>query len=179
MIAPLKSAQSLSVDSSRVGTTILSSVEVISRGGQVALVNTSEQLTVANTDIGLIISSGTVKLEGHNVEIDPIQLDLEHIDSEITEKIINGSLILDIVNPFGVSLEGEINIGPTSKGFSISESGASTTTISYTVNELRSFLGQKGVTLSLSGTASGSSITVRPGQELTIEMKIDCVIRTG
>ena len=171
--------QSLSVDSSRVGTTILSSVEVISRGGQVALVNTSEQLTVANTDIGLIISSGTVKLEGHNVEIDPIQLDLEHIDSEITEKIINGSLILDIVNPFGVSLEGEINIGPTSKGFSISESGASTTTISYTVNELRSFLGQKGVTLSLSGTASGSSITVRPGQELTIEMKIDCVIRTG
>ena len=138
----------------------------------------SEQLTVAATDIALIISSGTVNLESHQVEIDPIQLDLEHIGSEVTEKIVNGSLILDVVNPFGVSLTGNINIGPTSKGFSISESGVSTTAVSYTGNELRSFIGQEGATLSLFGTADGSSVTVRPGQELTIEVKIDCVIRT-
>lgn len=170
--------QSSSINSSRVNTTIFASVEVISPGGQVAPVDVSEQLTVAVTDIALIISSGIVNLESHQVEIDPIQLDLEHIGSEVTEKIVNGSLILDVVNPFGVSLTGNINIGPTSKGFSISESGVSTTAVSYTGNELRSFIGQKGVTLSLFGTADGSSVTVRPGQELTIEVKIDCVIRT-
>jgi hypothetical protein len=113
------------------------------------------------------------------VEIDVVTLDLDHIGPEIIERIVNGSLILQVANPFGVSLSDNINIGPISKSFSIAEGGRSTTTISYTRNELRSFLGKKGVTLSLSGTANGSSITLSSGQELTIEGTIDCLIRIG
>ena len=171
--------QSISIGNSSVGDEVLAVIEVISPGGQIAPIDTSEQLRVATTGSALIMGSATVSLEGHAVEIDVVTLDLDHIGPEIIERIVNGSLILQVANPFGVSLSGNINIGPISKSFSIAEGGRSTTTISYTRNELRSFLGKKGVTLSLSGTANGSSITLSSGQELTIEGTIDCLIRIG
>ena len=171
--------QSISIGNSNVGNEVFAVIKVISPGGQIAPINTSEQLSVATTGSALIVGSTTVSLEGHAVEVDVVKLDLDHIGPEIIERIVNGSLILEVTNPFGVSLSGNINIGPTSKSFLISEDGRSTTTISYTRNELTSFLGEKGVTLSLSGTANGSSITLSSGRELTIEGTIDCLIRIG
>lgn len=171
--------QSLSIGSSRVGTTVFASIEVTSPGGQIAHIDTNEQLSVDIMGTALILSSGRISIEKHSVEIDAIKLDLEHIGPELTEKIINGSVIFDVMNPFGVSASGNISIGSTSKSFAINESATSRTEISYTGNELRSFLGKKGVTLSLSAIVSGSSITVKPGQKLTISSKIDCIIRIG
>jgi len=171
--------QSISIGNSNVGNEVFAVITVTSPGGQIAPINTSEQLSVATTGSALIMGSATVSLEGHAVEVDVVKLDLDHIGPEIIERIVNGSLILEVTNPFGVSLSGNINIGPTSKSFSISEDGRSTTTISYTRNELTSFLGEKGVTLSLSGTANGTSITLSSHQELTIEGTIDCLIRIG
>ena len=171
--------QSISIGNSNVGNEVFAVITVTSPGGQIAPINTSEQLSVATTGSALIMGSTTVSLEGHAVEVDVVKLDLDHIGPEIIERIVNGSLILEVTNPFGVSLSGNINIGPTSKSFSISEDGRSTTTISYTRNELSSFLGEKGVILSLSGTANGSSITLSSHQELTIEGTIDCLIRIG
>ena len=171
--------QSMSIGNLSVGNEVFAIIEVTSPGGQIASINTSEQLSVATTGSVLIMGSATVSLEGHAVEVDIVKLDLDHIGPEIIERIVNGSLILEVTNPFGVSLSGNINIGPTSKSFSISEDGRSTTTISYTRNELSSFLGEKGVILSLSGTANGTSITLSSHQELTIEGAIDCLIRIG
>ena len=171
--------QSISIGNSNVGNEVFAVITVTSPGGQIAPINTSEQLSVATTGSALIMGSTTVSLEGHAVEVDVVKLDLDHIGPEIIERIVNGSLILEVTNPFGVSLSGNINIGPTSKSFSISEDGRSTTTISYTRNELSSFLGEKGVILSLSGTANGTSITLSSHQELTIEGAIDCLIRIG
>ena len=171
--------QSISIGNSNVGNEVFAVITVTSPGGQIAPINTSEQLSVATTGSALIMGSTTVSLEGHAVEVDVVKLDLDHISPEIIERIVNGSLILEVTNPFGVSLSGNINIGPTSKSFSISEDGRSTTTISYTRNELSSFLGEKGVILSLSGTANGTSITLSSHQELTIEGAIDCLIRIG
>jgi hypothetical protein len=171
--------RSISIGNLSVGNEVFAIIEVTSPGGQIAPINTSEQLSVATTGSALIMGSATVSLEGHAVEVDIVKLDLDHIGPEIIERIVNGSLILEVTNPFGVSLSGNINIGPTSKSFSISEDGRSTTTISYTRNELTSFLGEKGVTLSLSGTANGTSITLSSHQELTIEGAIDCLIRIG
>ena len=171
--------QSISIGNSNVGNEVFAVIKVTSPGGQIAPINTSEQLSVATTGSALIMGSTTVSLEGHAVEVDVVKLDLDHIGPQIIERIVNGSLILEVTNPFGVSLSGNINIGPTSKSFSISEDGRSTTTISYTGDELASFLGEKGVTLSLSGTANGSSITLSSHQELTKEGTIDCLIRIG
>ena len=171
--------QSISIGNLNVGNEVFAVIKVISPGGQIAPINTSEELSVATTGSALIMGSTTVSLEGHAVEVDVVKLDLDHIGPEIIERIVNGSLILEVTNPFGVSLSGNINIGSTSKGFLISENGRSTTTISYTRNELTSFLGEKGVTLSLSGTANGTSITLSSHQELTIEGTIDCLIRIG
>ena len=172
-------AQSLSLDSASIGTTVLALIEVTSLGGQIAPIDTNEQLSVDIVGSALVVSSGTVSIENHSFEIDAIELDLEHIGQEVTERILNGSLIFDVVNPFGVSMSGNIKIGSTSKDFSIDESGMSTTEIHYTGSELRSFLGKKGVTLSVSGTATGNSGKLAPGQELTIKGKVDCLIRIG
>ena len=171
--------QSISIGNSNVGNEVFAVITVTSPGGQIAPINTSEQLRVAVTGSVLIAGAALVSLEGHAVEVDVVKLDLDHIGPEIIERIVNGSLILEVTNPFGVSLSGNINIGPTSKSFSIPESGRSTTTISYTRDELKSFLGKKGVALSLSGTVTGSSIILSSRQELTIEGTIDCLIRIG
>ncbi|SVE03530.1 uncharacterized protein METZ01_LOCUS456384, partial [marine metagenome] len=113
--------QSLSIGSANVDTTVFVSIEVTSPGGQIAPIDTNEQLSVDITGTALILTSGTVSIEKHSVEIDTIQLNLEHIGPELTEKIVNGSLIFDVVNPFGVSASGNINIGSTSKSFAINE----------------------------------------------------------
>ena len=136
--------QSISIGNSSVGNEVFAVIEVTSPGGQIAPINTSEQLSVATTGSALIMGSATVSLEGHAVEIDVIKLDLDHIGPEIIERIVNGSLILEVANPFGVSLSGNINIGPTSKSFSIPEGGRSTTTISYTRDEFEVLPGEEG-----------------------------------
>jgi hypothetical protein len=56
--------QSISIGNSSVGDEVLSVIEVISPGGQIAPIDTSEQLRVATTGSALIMGSATVSLEG-------------------------------------------------------------------------------------------------------------------
>ncbi len=78
-----------------------------------------------------------------------------------------------------MSFSGSVVIGPTSKSFSIAGSGPSTVELSYSGDELRSFLGQPDITFSGSGTATGVGVTITPGQELTIEATLDMTIEIG
>ena len=152
---------------------------VVSPGGQVALIDTSDQITVTTTTTSLLVSSATVTVGIQSVDFDPEPLDVEDIDSQLVDRIQSASLLLDIVNPFGISVSATIAIGPTSKSLSIDDSATSSTSITYTNSELESWLGQPGITFSGSGIASGGSITVSARDELTIQVTLDATIQIG
>jgi len=175
--------RTVSIGASSIGATLFASVEVVSVGGQVALIETSEQVTVTATTTSLLASSATVDVGTQFVEFDPEELDVEDIGSDVVKQIQEGSIVLDITNPFGVSIEGSIVIGteqnPVTKSLSIGSGSTSSVTITYTNAELRQWLGQPGVTFSGSGTATGGSVTVSPSDELTIDITLDATIRIG
>ena len=131
----------ISIDSKEIGTTFFASVEVVSLGGQVSLIDTSDQITVTTTITSLLLSSATVNVTSRTVEFDDEELDVEDIDEDVVNRIKEASLLLDIVNPFGVSVEATIVIGttgnPVSKQLLIDASATSSTSIGYTNDELK------------------------------------------
>jgi len=162
------------LDAPLVATTVVNVV-----GGQTTFINVSETIDVVATVDSILVSSLTIDVPGLAVTIDSTAVDLDDIDSDMADHIVQGAIILDIENPFAVSLSGDINIGPTTKSFAISGAGTSRVTLLYTGDELRSFIGLPGATFSGSGTAIGSAVTILPGQMMTIAVTIDLTVEIG
>ncbi len=78
-----------------------------------------------------------------------------------------------------MGLDGTIEIGSTSKSFSVPGTATSTVTLSYTGDELRSFIGQPNVFFSGSGVASGDAVTIQPGQVMLLDATLDFTILIG
>lgn len=156
-------------------------------GGATTLIDTSDLLTITATPTAILVGSITMNVANVSVNVDPVPLNVSGLDSSATDRIQQGSVILDVVNPFGVGVSGTLFIGDTlsvggalSKSLSIGSGATSQATISYTGVELQSFLGQQNVTFSASGTVtSGGDITVSPGQEMTIEVTVDVILEIG
>ena len=163
-----------------VSTLFVSSV-IDAPGGATTLIDTSDLLTITATPTAILVGSVTMNVANRSVNVDPISLNVGGLDSSATDRIQQGSVILDVVNPFGVAVSGTVFIGAAPpKSLSIGSGATSQATISYTGVELRSFLGQQNVTFSASGTVtSGGDITVRPGQEMTIEVTVDLILEIG
>ncbi|MCH7564822.1 MAG: hypothetical protein IH968_13470 [Gemmatimonadetes bacterium] len=163
-----------------IAATLSVSASVNVPGGGMALIDTSDQLSVTITPTLILVSSVTVNVTDQSVDIDAVDLDVGELDASLTDRIQQGSVILDVVNPFGVGVSGTLSIGPTAKAFSIGAGAVSQVTISYTGDELRSFLGVDNVTFSGSGTITGGgAITVTPGQKMVIKVTVDLTIRIG
>jgi hypothetical protein len=171
--------KTMAIAAANVGSTLDISAAMNAPGGQTVTINTSERATITATTTSLLVSSATVNVGSRSVNIQDVALDVAALDSVFTDRIVEGTIILDVVNPFGISVSGTVNIGPTSKSFSLGAGATSSVSISYTGAELRSFLGQSGVTFSGSGTATGGQVTVSPGQEMTIKATLDLTIEVG
>ncbi|GMV04843.1 MAG: hypothetical protein AMXMBFR53_11230 [Gemmatimonadota bacterium] len=175
----------LTLSAGAVGATLVASVAVQSPGGQLTTIENSQRLTVNATPGAILVSSATVNVANESVTFDAVDLDVEDIDSEISDRIENGSILLTITNPFGVSLGAQADItypgGKISKTLNIAGSATSTATLSYDGAEFRTFLGKSGVKFTGSGTVSSSAgnITVTPGQKAVIDAKIDLTLRIG
>ena len=139
--------------------------------------------TLANP---ILVSSATLDVDGLAVNLDPTNLDVGDIDNSITDRIISGSLILNIQNPFGVEvanltldISGPFPLSPIQKGpITIGSGPTSSVTVTYTAAELRSFLGQATALVSGGGTvvSPGVPATVTPTQEVVIEASLDIVL---
>lgn len=183
MAAGATVSKTMTLATATVGSTLSAAVDINSPAGaptDLVTINTAESLTVTATPSDILVGSATVNVNGQSVDLEPVDLDVEDMDDAMTDRIQQGSVILDVVNPFGVSVNGTVNIGPTTKPFSIASTPTSTLTISYTGDELRSFLGQPNVQFSGSGTISASApIAVTPGQEVTLKASIDLTVIIG
>ena len=153
------------------------SVDVV--GGQTATIDVTDVIDVTATVQSLLVASVTVDVGSRTVSIAPRTLELEDVPDDVVDRIVSGAVILDVTNPFAVSFDGTLDIGTTSKPLSITGGGPSTVTIEYTGAELRSFFEQAGVQLSGSGVADGTSVTIRPGQEMILDATIDFTLLIG
>ncbi len=162
-----------------ISSTIFTEVSLVSPAGDPVLVDINSSLTIT---VGTVsVSSATLDVDGLAVNLDPTVLDVEDIDTSITDRIQSGSLILDIQNPFGVGVTLSLDISgsfpgsPIQKNLSIGSGTSSSVTLSYTPAELRSFLGQPNVQITGAGTvvSPGGPATVTPTQELVIGASLD------
>jgi hypothetical protein len=177
--------KTMTLSTTTIGGTVQLEISVDSPAGGLGAadwvpINTSNTVSASATVQNLLVSSATVNVSDQSVDLDAQDLDVSDIDDSVTENIVSGTLILDVVNPFGVTVSGSIQITNTEpKSFSISSGATSQISISYTGNELASFLGEDNVSFSGSGTASGGLITVTPGQEITLSATLDLTIQIG
>jgi hypothetical protein len=169
-----------------VGNTVTGVVDLDSPAGaptDLVDIDTAQGFTVTVTPGDVLVSAVTVNVDALIVELEPEPVDTD-LDEGMTDRIQEGTLILSIANPFGVSLSGSLNLGtvlnPHTKSFSIPSSATSDVTISYTGAELQEVFRDTGVQFWGSGTISAPGpITVTPGQSVTLEASIDLIILIG
>jgi hypothetical protein len=177
--------RTLTLATGSIGATLYVDAVLSSPGGQTAIINTGQRLTITATPSPILVSSARVNVANRAVSVAPVDLDVADIDDAISKKIQNGGIILDITNPFGVGVTAQLDItypgGKITKALNVGSGATSTATLSYSGDELRSFLGKSGVRLTGSGTVSSSAgyITVTPGQQVFIKAKIDLTLRIG
>ena len=95
-----------------VTPTILTVIDVNSPLGDTnVLINVNNSLNIAVTVGPILVSSATVNVDGLTVDIAEQQLDLEDIDEDIVLNVQEGSLILDVQNPFEVAIRLVVEIG--------------------------------------------------------------------
>ena len=184
-VPPGNTIRTIDLSAGTVDSDLVATIDVTSVGGQSAVIDVTDRIDISASgpsgppaDIPLLVSSAVVDVTNQSVVLDPATLE-QDLDTDITDRILQGTVILEVTNPFGVGLDGTVDIGPTSKPFSIPATATSSVEISYTGAELRSFLELPNPTLTGSGTANGTAITVAPGQVLTLEAVLDFTIEIG
>ncbi len=165
-------------------TGIRATVEIDSPAGDPALIRVADRLTATGTIRDLTASSAVVDVSGEAFDIEPTDLDVEDIDSVLTDRIESGAFEVSVENPFGVGAAVTLEItGPfttISKPLQISASPSSTTRVDFTGEELQRFLGQPNVVIRGPGTVNAANaITVTPDQEIELEIDVDLTLRIG
>lgn len=146
-------------------------------GGQLATIDTDDTLSVTATVGTLRVSSITADVGRRPVSFEEEELDLGGIDEGVADRIVEGSIVLDVANPLPVSVEGSLDIGETTREFSVDGSGLAV--LPYTREEILSFVGDAEIPYSGSGVADGSAVTLRPDHEIAIDATLDLTLEVG
>jgi len=165
--------------------TLYATTVVTSVGGQSSPIDGSQVLTVSFDPTSVLAGFVTVNVAGRSVELEAAELDVSGFDGTISDHIQSGTLTLDITNPFGVEVTVDLVIdypgGTLVRTVDIAGTAVSTTSVSYTGDEFRAFMGKVGVTLTGTGSVSSAAgpITVRTDQDLVLEATIDLTLLLG
>lgn len=177
--------RTISLSGATLGTTLQAAVHMESPAGDPVMIDSSDALTVTATPTLVRLASAVVDVSGEGVTLDPVSLDVEGIDEAITDRIETGAILLEVSNPFGVAIDGVLEIrhpeGSIAKTVTIPADASSSVSVPYTASELRDFLGEANVTLVGAGSVSAGAgaITVAPGQEMVLDGRIDLTLTIG
>lgn len=178
--------RTLALNPTDVNGSLLAEVSVNSPLGDPVAIDASDLVSVTATPLNVRVSGVTIDVSNQAVNLDAVSLDLQDVDQDIEDRIVSGSFTVDVTNPFGISADLQISIaGPTittiQKTAAVTDAPASSVTIAFTTDELRSILGEPDVVLSGSAVvdAGAGEVTVTPGQELTLSANLDLTLRIG
>jgi len=155
--------------------------------GDRVLVRLADQLQVTATPQLLEVTSAVIQVAGRSFDVIETNLDVEDLDEALVERVRSGAFAMEISNPWGMGATFELTIsGPTmgppiTKTVTVPAGANPTVRVDFSQGELRTFLGEPGVTLSGTGTvASGTGpVTVAPQQVLVIQTRLDLVLLMG
>ena len=173
-----KIVRTLTLGAGRVIGAIKTSVDIDSPGTQTAAINITDDIGVSANTTSLLLAEVTINAESSTGSIEET-LDTEYLGGALTDAIVSGTLIMDVKNPFGFTFSGTIVIGNVAKELTVSTDATSTASLTYTGDELRSFLGVPDVTLRVEGTLGGGRTTLSAGLNFVLDPALDVVIELG
>lgn len=154
--------------------------------GDPITINAGLEVTVTATPMNIRVTDVTVDVANRSVDLDPVLLDVQDVDQGLADKVQDGSVVIQVTNPFGVSATFQLEISGTGvasiqKSAAIGPEASSTVEIDFTGEEIRSFLGHSDVQLTGSGVVDPAAppVTVLPGQELILSTALGLTVRLG
>jgi hypothetical protein len=171
--------RTLTIGAGTVTGALETRVDVDSPGTQTATIDITDDISVSAVTTSLLVSEATVDVDGISASLTEETLETDDLDEDVTDAIVSGTVVMDVTNPFGLTFTGTIVVGTVVKNVSVPADVTSTVSVTYTGDELRSFLGIPNVTLSGDGTIGGGPATVSAGLNLVIDPSIDLVLELG
>lgn len=159
------------------------SVVVDSPLGDAVTINTAQTISFTASVGTLQVSSATVDLGAATTVTPgtPTTVDLSGISNSVAKNVNNGFFILTVTNPLGVAgnLTANFTGGPAavSKALALSSAATSTDTLNFSNGDLKNLLGYS-LQLTFSGSVSGSSVTITPGQTLAVTSRLQINVET-
>lgn len=171
--------RTLTIAAGTVTGAIETRVEIDSPGTQTATIDITDDIGISANTTSLLVSEATIDVDGLSTSLSVEDLDTEDLGGALTDAMVSGTVVMDITNPFGLTFSGTITVGPVVKDLTVSADATSTVSLIYTGEELRSFLGVPGITLSGEGTLGGGPATISAGLNFIIDPSLDVVIELG
>ena len=168
-----------------IGGSVAFEVTITSPAGDAVAINTARSITVEAANAAVEASAAMVRVNDRAVSADPMLLDLSGLESDLTDRVRRGALLLDIDNPF--SIGGTLTATLTAPGVTLVRTlevlpGTSQARLTFSGDELRSLFGPSPVSLAVSGPLSGVParlVTVRPAQRLTAAGRLELFLATN
>jgi len=147
----------------------------------------NDEIQVSATPGVLEASSAYITVAGEVFDLGVTTLDLANISQGMVDRVIAGSIELEIVNPWSVgailnfTIDGPTMDTPVILIAQIPATPTSTVEVEFSQAELQSFLGEPDVIMSGQGTVdqNAGTVTLAPGQVMIIDAKLDLVILIG
>lgn len=155
--------------------------------GNWVLLNLDDELEATATPEVVEASPIEIDVNGETYDLGAVDLDVEDIRESTVGKAQSGTLHLEVVNPWSIgavltlSINGPTMAEPVVLIAPIPASPTSSVDIALSQADLQGFLGQPGVVLAGQGTAdqNAGTVTVTPGQIMTIDTDLDVILLIG
>ena len=172
--------RSVALTAGAVSNRLAVEMTLASPAGDPVRIDASQRFSLTATATSLRLSDISVTVNQKQASIDPFTVDLSGIDESLVDRVQGGSLVLDEVNPFGVT--GNMALRFMSSGMTPIlktvplAAGTSRQVVDFTPQELRSMLGRE-VTATASGLVSaGQAVKLTPAQAVQITTRLSLVI---
>ena len=166
-------------------------ISVVVPAGGTASLNRNNAFALTSTLQNFGVSQATVVVSGVAVNTAPTSFSLSDVD--LGNQVQSGAVLLDVSNPFTASAalnlllaapaqsgEAAVNI---SKPITIPAQPSSSITVALTQSELQSLLGKTGVSIRVTGTASGTgagnTTSVTPTSRITLRTRLQLILNVG
>ena len=162
-----------------IGDPIVIEITLTSPEGDAVVVNTAQTLSIEAAQVTFAMSEAKVEVINRPITSTAVQLDLADLDSELTNRVQSGAVLLDIDNDFAVG--GTLNATLTANGITYVRPvtlapGETHSVLSFTREELLAIIGAPTVTLVVSGQVNADPIglvRVTPAMQMVVESRLE------
>lgn len=152
-----------------------------SPAGDPVVINMRDSISATLSVGNFYVSAAQVSVSNQAVSSTPTSLDLSGIGDAISKRANGGALKLAVSNPFNVTGNLTVDIlgaqMPIQKTLNL-VGGSSTPSIAFTKSELLAMFG-RDVSIAIGGNVSGSSVTVAPGQVVSVASRLQVSLGVG